>query len=55
VLFPIDEALKLTLEYNILLGAAYLYTVTGAISSALDIYIKIYLKKLKKYLAILMK
>ena len=30
-MFPLDEALLLTKEYNILEAAAYIYTITGAV------------------------
>ena len=47
-MFPLDEALLLTKEYNILEAAAYIYTITGAVQNALSIYTNLFLQFLKK-------
>ena len=48
IMFPLDEALLLTKEYNILEAAAYIYTITGAVQNALSIYTNLFLQFLKK-------
>ncbi|KAM3140563.1 hypothetical protein pb186bvf_007375 [Paramecium bursaria] len=55
IMFPLDEALLLTKEYNILEAAAYIYTITGAVQNALSIYTNLFLQFLKKCIQMLIK